>query len=70
MSILRVSLIAQRHIMSPISFDICKSIRPLYLASRFWFSFISYCFDSDTIFLALELKREGKTSLRELVIGT
>lgn len=52
--------------MNQISFDIYKSIRPLYLASRFWFSFILFCFDLDTLFLALQLKERAKQAYRNL----
>lgn len=51
--------------MSQISLDICKSIRPLYLASRFWFGFI-FCFDLNTLFLALELKERAKQAYPDL----
>lgn len=46
--------------MCQISFDICKKVRLLYLASRFWFGFILFYFDLDLLFLALELKQRAK----------
>lgn len=52
--------------MNQISFDVRKLVRPLYLVSRFGFSFILHCFDLDTFFLALELKERAKQAYMNL----